>query len=85
MAPASRKQADREVARESDANELSGTAPYGHANVQSSDADFDRNRDGLYGGLPDAREKGAAGGKAKTPQPTKKQAASNVVSRKPTK
>lgn len=70
-AEGSRKKIDRELAREKDANDLNDTAPYGGAEVSSSQADFDRNRDGLYGGLPDAREKGAEGGKAKTPHPAK--------------
>lgn len=34
-------------------------------------ADFDRNRDGLYGGLPKAREKDAPGPEPKTPHPPK--------------
>ena len=68
-AEGSRETIDRELKRESDANDLNGTAPYGNAKIRSKQADFDRNRDGLYGGLPDAREKGASGGKAKTPHP----------------
>jgi hypothetical protein len=32
-------------------------------------ADFDRNRDGLYGGLPKARDKAAPGPAAKHPHP----------------
>jgi hypothetical protein len=32
-------------------------------------ADFDRNRDGLYGGLPKARDKSAPGPEAKNPHP----------------
>lgn len=32
-------------------------------------ADFDRNRDGLYGGLPKARDPKAAGPPAKAPHP----------------
>jgi hypothetical protein len=32
-------------------------------------ADFDRNRDGLYGGLPKARDKDAPGPSAKHPHP----------------
>jgi hypothetical protein len=56
-AEGSRETIDRELKRESDANDLNGTAPYGKAKVRSKQADFDRNRDGLYGGLPEAREK----------------------------
>ena len=36
---------------------------------KTKDADFDRNRDGLYGGLPKARDKSAPGPEAKTPHP----------------
>jgi len=68
-AEGSREKIDREVARESDANDLNDTAPYGHAKAQMNKADYDRNRDGLYGGLPDAREEGAPGGKANQPHP----------------
>jgi len=68
-AEGSRETIDRELSRETDANDLNDTAPYGKAKVQSKQADYDRNRDGLYGGLPDAREKGASGGKAKNPHP----------------
>ena len=32
-------------------------------------ADFDRNRDGLYGGLPKARDPQASGPQAKEPHP----------------
>lgn len=32
-------------------------------------ADFDRNRDGLYGGLPKARDSEAPGPKSKEPHP----------------
>lgn len=66
-AEGSRKKIDRQLSKESDSNDLSGTAPYGHSKLRSKQADFDRNRDGLYGGLPDARDKPAAGGKAKKP------------------
>jgi hypothetical protein len=34
-------------------------------------ADFDRNRDGLYGGLPKARDKSAPGPEAQHPHPTR--------------
>ncbi len=34
-------------------------------------ADFDRNRDGLYGGLPKARDKDAPGPSAKQPHPSR--------------
>lgn len=36
---------------------------------QTDTADFDRNRDGLYGGLPKARDPDAAGAEPKTPHP----------------
>lgn len=68
-AEGSRKTVDRELARESDANDLNDTAPYGNANTQSSNADFNRNRDGLYGGLPGARDKQAEGGAPSDPHP----------------
>jgi hypothetical protein len=35
-------------------------------------ADFDRNRDGLYGGLPKARDEAAPGPESKTPHPEKR-------------
>jgi hypothetical protein len=44
-------------------------------------ADFDRNRDGLYGGLPKARDPAAAGPPAKTPHPASGRAAENRRSR----
>ncbi|MBS0277292.1 MAG: DUF2934 domain-containing protein [Proteobacteria bacterium] len=68
-AEGSRETIDRELRRESDANDFNDTAPYGKAKVRSRQADYDRNRDGLYGGLPDVREEGASGGKAKQPHP----------------
>jgi len=34
-------------------------------------ADFDRNRDGLYGGLPKARDTNAPGPDAKKPHPSR--------------
>jgi hypothetical protein len=34
-------------------------------------ADFDRNRDGLYGGLPKARDDSAPGPDAKNPHPSR--------------
>lgn len=37
--------------------------------TKTSQADFDRNRDGLYGGLPKARDKDAPGPDAKQPHP----------------
>lgn len=40
---------------------------------QTPDADFDRNRDGLYGGLPKARDKSAPGPKANEAHPPKKE------------
>ena len=36
---------------------------------QTPQADFDRNRDGMYGGLPKARDAKAAGPDAKAPHP----------------
>jgi hypothetical protein len=36
---------------------------------QTPQADFDRNRDGLYGGLPKARDSQASGPAAKQPHP----------------
>jgi hypothetical protein len=39
---------------------------------QTGQADFDRNRDGLYGGLPKARDNATPGPKPKTPHPDKR-------------
>ena len=39
------------------------------AGKKTSQADFDRNRDGLYGGLPKARDPAAPGPEAKEPHP----------------
>jgi hypothetical protein len=39
--------------------------------AKTPQADFDRNRDGLYGGLPKARDKDAPGPKAKQPHPSR--------------
>jgi len=36
---------------------------------QTQESDFDRNRDGLYGGLPKARDENGPGPEAKTPHP----------------
>jgi hypothetical protein len=36
---------------------------------QTPQADFDRNRDGLYGGLPKARDQKGSGPSAKDPHP----------------
>ncbi|HEY6577898.1 MAG TPA: hypothetical protein VIY09_01120 [Rhizomicrobium sp.] len=36
---------------------------------KTAQADFDRNRDGLYGGLPKSRDPAAAGPRANTPHP----------------
>jgi hypothetical protein len=36
---------------------------------QTPQADFDRNRDGLYGGLPKARDPNAPGPDSKQPHP----------------
>jgi hypothetical protein len=38
---------------------------------RTSQADFDRNRDGLYGGLPKARDEKAPGPSAKKPHPSR--------------
>jgi hypothetical protein len=37
--------------------------------AQTPQADFDRNRDGLYGGLPKARDTEAPGPRSKEPHP----------------
>lgn len=39
------------------------------AGKQTAKTDFDRNRDGLYGGLPKARDPAAAGPRANQPHP----------------
>jgi len=36
---------------------------------KTAQSDFDRNRDGLYGGLPKARDENAPGPAAKHPHP----------------
>jgi len=36
---------------------------------QTRVSDFDRNRDGLYGGLPKARDRGASGAEPNAPHP----------------
>jgi hypothetical protein len=38
---------------------------------KTNPSDFDRNRDGLYGGLPKARDPGAPGPDAKQPHPSR--------------
>ncbi|HEY4276037.1 MAG TPA: hypothetical protein VGM68_11165 [Rhizomicrobium sp.] len=38
---------------------------------KTNPSDFDRNRDGLYGGLPKARDPGARGPDAKQPHPSR--------------
>src|SRR5437667_365925 len=38
---------------------------------KTSQADFDRNRDGLYGGLPKARDNAAPGPASKHPHPSR--------------
>jgi hypothetical protein len=38
---------------------------------KTKSADFDRNRDGLYGGLPKARDSKAPGPAAKQPHPSR--------------
>ncbi|HEY3777495.1 MAG TPA: hypothetical protein VGL35_05515 [Rhizomicrobium sp.] len=45
------------------------------AGKKTSKTDFDRNRDGLYGGLPKARDPEAAGPQANTPHPERDAAA----------
>lgn len=50
-----------QIADESDANPLNATAPYGQAKVKTSQADYARNKDGLYGGVPKARDPAAPG------------------------
>ena len=37
--------------------------------AETPKADFDRNRDGLYGGLPKTRDKNAPGPEPKSPHP----------------
>lgn len=37
--------------------------------AKTPQADFDRNRDGLYGGLPKARDENAPGPEPKAPHP----------------
>ncbi len=66
------KQIDREIDQESDGNDLNDTAPYGHASVQTTRADFDRNKDGLYGGVPKARDPAAPGETPAQPTPPRK-------------
>jgi hypothetical protein len=39
---------------------------------KAGQADFDRNRDGLYGGLPTARDTKAPGPSAKQPHPSRR-------------
>jgi hypothetical protein len=39
------------------------------AGKKTSKADFDRNRDGLYGGLPKARDPAAVGPRPNAPHP----------------
>jgi len=39
---------------------------------KTPEADFDRNRDGLYGGLPEARDPAASGPQSKIPHPDRK-------------
>jgi hypothetical protein len=58
--------------KDKDHNEFSGLAPYGDAKVVTPKEDFDRNRDGLYGGLPKARDKNAEGPAPNKPHPAKK-------------
>lgn len=39
--------------------------------AKTPQADFDRNRDGLYGGLPKARDEKGPGPEPKTPHPSR--------------
>ena len=39
--------------------------------AKTAQSDFDRNRDGLYGGLPKARDKDAPGPDVKQPHPSR--------------
>jgi hypothetical protein len=66
------KKKNADLARESDANDLNDTAPYGHAKTQTNDTDFQRNKDGLYGGLPKARDPDAPGETPTRPTPGRK-------------
>jgi hypothetical protein len=45
------------------------------AGKRTTKTDFDRNRDGLYGGLPKARDPQAAGPQANRPHPERDAAA----------
>lgn len=45
------------------------------AGKQTGKTDFDRNRDGLYGGLPEARDPLASGPSANQPHPERDAAA----------
>jgi hypothetical protein len=67
---------------DTDDNEFSGRAPYGDAKVRARKADFDRNRDGLYGGLPKTRDRGAPGPTPSDPHPA---TAKTSKKRKPAK
>lgn len=40
--------------------------------AKTPQADFDRNRDGLYGGLPKARDERGPGPEPKTPHPSRR-------------
>lgn len=44
-------------------------------NSQSSKTDFDRNRDGVYGGLPKVRQDDAPGPEPESPEPSDNKAA----------
>ncbi|HEX3429480.1 MAG TPA: hypothetical protein VHT03_01225 [Rhizomicrobium sp.] len=46
-------------------------------------ADFDRNRDGLYGGLPKARDRTAEGAKPSEPHPPRDNTAEGRNLRRP--
>lgn len=52
------------------------------AGKRTTKTDFDRNRDGLYGGLPKARDPNAAGPRANAPHP-ERDAPSQTRERKP--
>jgi len=61
-----------EPIKDRDDNPFSGRAPYGDAKVVTPKEDFDRNRDGLYGGLPKVRDENAEGPKPNKPHPAHK-------------
>jgi hypothetical protein len=48
-----------------------GTLDSKNKSAKTPQADFDRNRDGLYGGLPKARDNNTPGLTAKEPHPVR--------------